>query len=826
MLGIGCITMAVLATEIALTRIFSVTLWYHFAFLVISLALLGSGAAGVWLYLLPGPFAGERAPKMLPWLALGYAITNLAAYIIYQQIPLHVDNLRDGISAVEVGWLAFMYAELTVPFIFAGATVALALRHYQAQAGRLYFADLVGASLGCLVSVAALSLLDGPGALVLTSALGALAAFLLALGGAPRLTQIITGGVLALAAVGLAAQISAPWLHLRLHRTYNNAEPVHVGWNTFSRISVYDDTWLIPFGWGISQVFYRQERPDPGHYTVLIDEKAGTPIQRHVVENGVDDWDTVDFLAYDITALPYYLRPEAEVFIIGPGGGRDVLTALLFDAHHVTGVELNPIIVDLVKGRFADYTGNIYHRPNVEIYVDDARTYLAANEGRFDIIQASLIDTFAATSAGAFALSENGIYTVEAFEEYYDHLTDDGLVNFSRWYYAAGPAETLRLISVALAAWEKRGVERPPDHIIVLANLIPDRIQDEGLAGMLLKKSPFTQDEIDTVLAEAQRLEFEVLYAPGITTAEAGPVAAFVLADDRQAVIEGYPLDISPATDNRPFFFSVVRLGDLNKPEFVRSAIYGFGAEATRTLLVTLGVAIVLSALLVILPLAIGRGRARWQRGGSAYLGYYALLGLGFILIEIPMLQKMSLYLGNPTYALVVILFSLLLFSGVGSFWSQRVQVERIVPNLRAGLVVLIALILLYALALPAVLNATQGLRIELRALVVVLLLMPAGLLMGRPFPLGLRHVEAIGAGSMMPWLWAANGTLSVVGSVLATLLAIQVGFAAVFSVGVLAYMLALGISLRFGAQTVAHRETEVWRQAASHTAPDSEYTL
>ncbi|MCL4248982.1 MAG: hypothetical protein KJ065_12620 [Anaerolineae bacterium] len=808
MLGIGCITMAILATEIVLTRIFSVTLWYHFAFLVISLALLGSGAAGVWLYLLPGPFAGERAPMMLPWLALGYAFANLAAYLVYQQIPLHVDNLRDGISTAEVGWLAFMYAELTVPFIFAGATVALALKHYQAQAGRLYFADLVGASIGCLLSVAALSLLDGPGALVLTSALGALAAFLLALGSARRVTLAITGGTLALAVIGLAAQVGTPWLNLRLHRTYNDVQPVSVDWNTFSRISVYDDTWAVPFGWGISQVYYRQERRDPGHFTILIDEKAGTPIQRHVVSDGVDDWDAVDFLAYDVTALPYYVRPEADVFVIGPGGGRDVLTAMLFGAQHVTGVELNPIIVDLVQRRFSDYTGDIYSRPNVEIHVDDARSYLAAHEGQYDIIQASLIDTFAATSAGAFALSENGIYTVEAFEAYYDHLTDDGMVNFSRWYYADGPAETLRLVSVAMQAWADRGVENLSDHIIVLANLIPDRIQNEGLAGMLLKKSPFTQAEIDTVLAEAERLEFAVLYAPGITAAEIGPVASLVLAENRQTFIDDYALDISPATDNRPFFFNVVRLGDLNKPEFMRSAIYGFGAEATRTLLLTLGIAIVLSAALVILPLALGRGRTGWQHGGSALLGYYALLGLGFIMVEIPMVQKMSLYLGNPTYALVVILFALLLFSGVGSFLSQRVPVEHLLSNLRIGLIGLIGLILLYVVALPVVLNATQGLRIELRAVVVVILLMPTGLLMGRPFPLGLRYVDAVGAGGMTPWLWAANGTLSVVGSVLATILAIQVGFAAVFGTGVLAYALALGISLRFGTSRVRHPDS------------------
>lgn len=814
MLGIGLISMAVLANEISLTRIFSVTLWYHFAFLVISLALLGSGAAGVWLYAFPRPFSADRAPKMLPWLALGYAVSNLLTFVIYQQIPLTMDGLRDGLSGAEIGWLAFMYAELTIPFIFAGAVIALALRHYQAQAGRLYFADLLGASMGCLISVWALNTIAGTGAVILTSGLGALSAFVLALSANSRMTRIVTGGAVLVAGGALVAQVANPWLDLRLAHTYNNDTPVSVEWNAFSRISIYEDNWAIPFGWGISQTYFVDPPPDPGHYTIMIDEKAGTPIQRHVVMDGVDDWDAVDFLTYDVTALPYNLRQNADVFIIGPGGGRDVLTALLYGANRITGVELNPIIVEAVKGEYADYTGNIYNRPNVHIFADDARTYLAANAGQYDIIQASLIDTFAATSAGAFALSENGIYTVEAFEEYYDHLKDDGMVNFSRWYFADGPAETLRLVSVGLQAWANRGVQDASQHFIVLANLIPDRVQAEGLAGMLLKKTPFTEAEIDIVRQQAERLEFDMLYAPGM--AVAGPVPELILSEDRDAFIDSYRLDISPATDNRPFFFNVVRLNDLNNTEFTRSAIYGFGAEATRILFFTLGITVALSLLLVIAPLALGRGRAvlRQQRAG-VFIVYYALLGLGFIMVEIPMLQKMSLYMGNPTYALVVILFSLLLFSGVGSYLSQRVRPQAMLADLRFSLIALVALVLVYALILPPVLRLTQGLSIELRALVVMALMMPAGLLMGRPFPLGLRLVDSMGMGNVMPWLWAANGTLSVVGSVLATIMALNLGFAAVFVTGMLAYTLALGVTFRF-AQPQTAREFDVPAAAVS----------
>ena len=359
LLGIAFLTMAVLANEITLTRIFSVTLWYHFAFLVISLALLGGGAAGVWLYLLPKPFAGERGRRALPWLALGFAVSNLLAFLIYQEIPLTVEGLREGLDAREARWLFIMYAELTVPFIFAGAVIVLALRTYQAQAGRVYFADLVGASIGCLVSVFALNQLGGPGAILAATVLGTLSAALLSIDAGSRSAQAITGGALAVGVVALGLQINDPWLNLHLDKTYLDKTPIREEWNAFSRITLYEDDWAIPFGWGISQTYFDVPRSDPGHMMILIDEKAGTPIQRHNWNNGDEDFESVDFLRYDITALPYYIREDAEVFIIGPGGGRDVLTAHLFGAAAIVGVELNEIIVNLVKIEYPDYAGHI-----------------------------------------------------------------------------------------------------------------------------------------------------------------------------------------------------------------------------------------------------------------------------------------------------------------------------------------------------------------------------------------------------------------------------------------------------------------------------------
>lgn len=576
------------------------------------------------------------------------------------------------------------------------------------------------------------------------------------------------------------------WVEVRARSGYDARRQIlYEKWNALSRITVHEDPyWLQPFGWGLSPTYVG---PDPGHHLLLIDGKAGTPIQWWDGQ-----WSTIEFLRYDLTSLAYYLLPDASVFIIGPGGGRDILTGLLFGAEQITGVELNPAIIDAARYQFGEYTGHVYEQPGVTVAIEDARTYLTRHDNQYDLIQASLIDTWAASSAGAFALSENGLYTHEAFLAYFDRLTPRGMVSFSRWYYIADPTETLRLVALGADAWQKMGVPNPAEHIVVIANFSQNRSATEGLATMLLKKSPFTAEEVAELVALADRMEFTVLHAPGMTP-EPNPVHTLVTAPNLEQAIGNYDLNIAPPTDNQPFFFNFVRPGSPVRDTLNENPAYRASTEANRVLRGVLLISTLFTGLFIIGPMLLRRGRDLSLTHHGSYLLYFAALGAGFMLVEVPLIQRLTLYLGSPTYALAVVLFALLLSGGIGSLSGQKVSQNMILYRLRTVLLALLAIIGLQLLLLSTVLDWTQQWPLWLRIVVAVLFIFPAGFMMGQPFPLGLRWIAGNDP-AIIPWLWAINGATSVVGSAMATILALQFGFYAVSLVGILCYGGALGL--------------------------------
>lgn len=792
-LGITLISLSALALEVVLTRVFSVLMWYHFAFMVISLALLGSGIAGVWLYLSPG-FSQSRPHNRLSLLALLFGVSVVSCFWLYLHIPFNLSTVGNtSLTWENAGWLVLIYLVLAVPFLFGGATLALAISQFNQQVGRVYFFDLIGASLGCLASIFWLEYIGAAGAILGIGAGGAAAALLFGWyqGTAWRITP--TAALLTIGGL-LVANQSNPWLQIRTRDGYDqNNVLLYEKWNSLSRVTVYEDPWwLQPFGWGLSSTYVG---PDPGHLMLLIDAKAGTPIQRW---DG--DFAAIEFLRYDLTSLAYYLLPQADSFIIGPGGGRDILTGLLFQANSITGVELNPAIIAAARDVFGDYAGRVYDYPQVELAIEDARTYLMRHDRQYDLIQASLIDTWAASSAKAFALSENGLYTEEAFRTYYYRLTDRGMVSYSRWYYVADPTETLRLVALGLSAWRQAGVANPADHMVVIGNLAQNRSATEGLATMLLKKTPFTAAEVSRLQELSDELAFTVLYAPGVPASN--PVSELIVAADMPAAIAAYHLDIRPPTDNRPFFFNFVTPGDLLSPEAQPTPLYRASAEASYVLLAVLLISLLFALLFILAPLFIRGRRALNLRRHWSYLLYFGLLGMGFMLVEIPFIQRFTLYLGSPIYALAVVLFTILLSSGLGSLSTQKMSVSLLPARLRRNLLVLVGLLLLYVLLLPGLTEWTQQWALLLRVAVVVVVLFPAGFLMGQPFPLGIRWASQRSS-HILTWLWAVNGTTSVVGSALATITALAVGFRLVSLAGAVCYALALAL--------VAWR----WRQLA-----------
>lgn len=789
LMGIALISTSVLTLEVVLTRVFSVTLWYHFAFLAISLVLMGSATAGVLLYFTPDLAQPQRARRWVRGAALALALSIPATFALYLQMPMHKILATDqGITVQQIGWLLALYADLSLPFLLAGAVLSLSLAAWPQQAGRIYWADLSGAALGCLLSIPLLEHLGGTQAVLAVGVLPALAGLLFTItrsSSVRRWARKMTPVVLTLLLVTGFTLGNMRWNWIEVTSSRKGGEEptrTYEKWNAHSRVTVYKPV-NCPFFWSVDDEYWAKTIAEGGlfhHALLLIDAVAGTPIQHF---DG--DLQKVSFLRYDVTSFVYHLLERPNTLVIGPGGGRDVLAALASGAPHVTAVEVNRAVIDAVRGPYGEFSGRLYDRPDVTLAIADARGFVARSPERYDVIQASLIDTWAAGGSGAFALSENSLYTAEAFQTYREHLTERGIVAVSRWYQPERPAETLRLVSTAMAGWQRSGVIDASQCVAVVARTASSAA-GEGLATVLLKRTPFSAEEVRRLERQAEELNFLLLYAPGRKASN--EAHAFITAADRAAFIDRYPLDISPATDNRPFFFNIVRLGDVLDSALRNSTTYRVSMEAVvilaAVLLITTGCAVCFVAV----PLLVGRLRKRTKTPPPRILAYFALLGLAFMLVEVPTIQKLTVYLGHPTYSLVVVLFTLLLFGGLGSYWSNRWDAEKTaaqrMPLVFLALTVLIAL---HTLASLWPLPQTMVLRFRVRLLVSMGLLAPLGFLMGIPFPTGIRKIGATWSG-IIPWIWGINGITSVLGSALATALAIQAGFRVTLLVGLLCY--------------------------------------
>lgn len=786
------ISASLLVLEIALTRIFSVLLWYHYAVLSISLALFGSSAAGIFVYLFPRLLSPKRVGTALSLAALAYSLSVIVSFAVLTSVPIQPNVASDFLK------LALIYGNLAVPFFLGGVCLALSIRHLAASVSAVYFADLWGAASGCLLVVPSLDLLGGAGTVILAAAVGAVAAILFGLAGDERRLR----KPLVLSAVALTALLPLnPVLGLLRVRYVKGAdEPpkLYEGWNSFSRVVVFPETKAgRPFGWGLSE---RYTGPNPGWMKLSIDGMAETPINRF---DG--DYRTLGYLSFDVSSAVHDLKKGGRVLVIGAGGGRDVLAALALGQKAVDAVELNPLIVEAVQKRFADYAGHIYDDPRVQIFVDDGRSFLAKSSRRYDIIQASAVDSWAATAAGAFALSENALYTQEAFRTYFDHLSADGILAFSRYVYPRDRyGEVLRLTGLALTAWGGSGVADPREHLMLVGAL--NAKENAGYVSLLMKRSPFTRAEVDTVRTASEGKGFTVLYAPfGLGH---GLVREFVLSPDYVEFWKRYPIDVSPPTDDKPFFFQMLRLGDIARlglPKILAS-------EPLRAVpMIALGTLQIIVTLLVVVfvlgPLwVVGRDRRGEVRGQGGTLLYFSCLGLGFMTIEIALLQRFVLFMGHPVYALTVVLLTLLLAAGLGSLSTRRVEPRRAVAvaSWTGGL--LVVLLPAYILLVPRLHYSLMGASQVWKVALSIGALFPAGFLMGTLFPLGVKWLT-VEREEIIPWCWAANGATSVFASVLGLIVAVQLGIRATMILGTLAYACATLLLVR---KRLARREAEI----------------
>ena len=720
-LGIFLVTLSGLMFEIGLTRIFSATIWYHYAFVAISVALLGWGLGGFALHLLRGRVALSRDRAALITLLYGVSLP-LALWLIVR-VPFHPDRL------------IFYFAISLMPFLLAGAALSMLFAVEREHAARLYFADLAGASLGALAVTFLLSWLGGESA-VLAVSLAPLAAAA-ALSPRRRASASVLG-VLVLAALaanehsGLFKIRSAPTKGLYRHMAATpGARIALTGWNAYSRIDA-----VTGF-------------PPPYLARLYIDSDAWTNILA---------WDgDVASLAPKrdwYRALPFQVAPEhAKTLVIGPGGGSDVLVALGAGASKVTAVEMNPLMLRFVR-HFGAEAGNIYDHPRIETVLSEGRTFIRRSDRRFDVILMGFVDSWAAVASGGLSLSENHLYTVEAFRAYLDHLSDDGELVILRW-----PIDVPRLVSNAVALL---GPQEAGRRVAVLFEKREGDREDPPQMIFMLKKRPWSEAEIERMASWPQA---QGVIVPGRHVEE--PYAS--LFDGRTSVADWVaraPTRVDPVFDDRPFFFANT------KP-------WGLPKRMRDQFLVVLGVLVPVGLLVVV----FGKPRGEAAAPYAASIVYFASLGVGFIAVELALLQHLTLLLGHPIFTLSILLFTLLASGGFGSWASGRFRLGAVCLA-TAGLAAL------YALALPRVVPALLPLPLFARIAVSILLVAPLGFLMGMPFPKGLR---ATGRGPFPepPLYWGMNGLFSVVGSMATMVTAVIFGFTWAMLGGAAFYLLA-----------------------------------
>ncbi|HSE96833.1 MAG TPA: hypothetical protein VLD57_01095 [Blastocatellia bacterium] len=758
--GIALITLAVLMLELSLTRLFSATMYYHFAFMAISLALFGSGASGVFIYIFQRRLSLNKTGGWLSLSAILFALSTLFALYVIMTNPLTYETGMENYYR-----LARIYGATTLPFFFAGCAITLAITRLAKDISRLYLFDLAGAALGCLLLIPVLNSIGAINTVLLVAAIASAGGVLFSTATGSDKAALAVSLIVTSSLTGfLVYNTATNAIDIRQSKGAEETRVLFSKWNSFSRITVEGDT--------------------DQHIEIKIDADAATGIVRNA-----NDLSLHEHQRYLIASLAYHLKQDPNVLIIGPGGGYDVTTALVFGAPSITAVEVNPIIARdvMLSEPFRSYSGNVYEQPGVNLVVDEGRSFIRRSDERYDILQATMVDTWAATSAGAFALTENNLYTVEAFKDYVTHLKEDGLLTMTRWYFEP-PDQLLRLISLTRAMMSEMGISNPERRIMLVRD--SHEGYDRSPATFIFKKSEFTDEEVRTIESVAATSGFDLLYTPA--TRPDNVFARMIEAEDPSEVWNSFETNVEPTRDNNPFFFNSIRLSNLGE------ALTGVGEWqktnlGTFVLFALFVITTVLVLLFILVPLALVRRRALTTRVKDklSYLLYFACLGAGFIIVEVAMIQKFILFLGHPVYALAVVLFSLLTFSAAGSYLTGRFEEARLVSILKKLIVSLAALVVVYILVIPPIFYGFVHLPLAIRIVMAVVLMAPLAVLMGMPMPTAIRML-AHSSPELIPWAWGVNGATSVMGSVAALVIAILTGFNQALLIGAGIYLAAI----------------------------------
>lgn len=767
-------------------RALSVAHYHHFSYLIISTALLGFAAAGTMVSLATGFF--KKHHQVVLWIfALALAAVIPLAFLLSQRIPF--DELQIIWDRRQIAYLGGYYLLYMLPFFFAGGFVSLAFTVTVDNPQRVYFWNMTGSALGAAAAVL-IMYASSPEKLVLAAgAAAAVAAFLLAAGlSRAHLLATLVFAVTAVSALGLCEPLAlkirvSPHKVLTQYAAFPGAQRLATRYSPLAKLDVVQAAGIRYFP-GLS-IAYQGTLPQ--QILIVTDADGLSPINHF---GGPQDPCHYDYLT---SALPYHLIGKPRVCIIGAGGGADVAQALALGASQITAVELNPQVIELVRNEFAEFSGGLYRRPDVLVASAEARNFLQMTRQHFDIISISLLDSFAAASAGVYALNENHLYTLEAVEKTLGRLSGRGLLSITRFLEPPPPRDSLKMLATIAEALKARGATNPAQHIAMIRGMTTVTV--------VASAAPLSDWQIAAVREFAGQRSFDLVHIPGLKPDEVNrfnilPEPVYynavqqIISAGSETFLRNYVYNIRPATDDRPYFFDFFRFKAL--PHLMRSLPgqwMRFSEWGYLVLLAALAQAVLCASVFILLPMVLARPvRKIRTRAKLTALLYFLLLGLSYMFLEMGFIQKMTLFTGQPVFGAAVTLTGFLFFSGCGAILSPRLA-QTVNRRVRLAVLAILVVGVLQIVGLPRVFDWLMGSCRWARLCWALVLISPLAFFMGVPFPAGLAEVSRWSL-PMVAWAWSINGFASVLAAVLGTTLAISIGFRALAVIALTGYAL------------------------------------
>jgi spermidine synthase len=795
-LGLLLVSLSTLMLEFTFIRVLSVSLWYHFAFMIISIALLGFGISGV-LIVISERLGKSDINKFLTLTSVLYSVSIIVSFLLINSIPF--DPFSLFVDSAQFIYLPIYYLLITLPFFLSGLIIGQLFSRFKGEISRLYFFDLVGAGLSCFVFITVLPEFGGSGGIAAASLIAATAVIIFSTernkyGGLGLISGIILIIMNALFLSGPESYLPIEISSNKFYGNYIKENPelrILTEWNSFSKVDVIKD----------------EDPPIDAYpvYTAIIDGgNSTTNIPRVPADS--------DSLTppLDASNLAMILKNDtANVFIVGSGGGGEILAALAHNAKSVTAVEINGILNDLVKKDFAaHWTTGIANNKKVRIITDDARSFLRGKRIKFDVIISAHTISASATASGAMSLVENYILTKEAVKDYLQHLKLDGIL-----YITRPEPQIPRLITTLKIAYDEMSGVKSQNHFFIFKRPPSEFEKDMSyLSGLVYKKDGFNEYEIQLLKTQASLMGLEIVYDP--VSDQDGIYKDIIKSANIYETAGKYPGNLLPATDDNPYFEHQTNFTDLNFSSFkesfsqtdraILSLVQKPAAEAT--LVAILIQALLVSVFLIILPLYIKFKKNKDLKNikKGRYIFYFACLGLGYIMIEICLIQKFTLFLGQPVYTLLTVISTMLIFSGIGSLFSEKI-IHLFRKNIILVFLIIAGLVILIGLLNPVIFEFFVRADILWRVVISILLIAPLAFFMGIPFPYGIKQIPAEKDSSryLAAYSWGVNGFFSVIGSVLVVMLSMSYGFKVVFVTSAVIYLAAMITVKRFDAAKI-----------------------